>query len=136
MKVTKIIREYVEEQVSKVYNSKVNPYSEQAKRDRKRLEDFEIELKDQQYDMISQFLSAGTYFEKHWDGMRPKKVCTSTPTFSYTYTQAMLDEDQWNKDNAQKRNAKVREIIVALELGANRQELNDMIANLLSDEEV
>lgn len=41
MKVTKLIREYVEERVSKVYDAKENPYAYQAELDKKKLEDFQ-----------------------------------------------------------------------------------------------
>jgi hypothetical protein len=44
MKVTKLIREYVEEQVAKVYDSRENPYSAQADVDRQKLEALEQEL--------------------------------------------------------------------------------------------
>lgn len=134
MKVTKLIREYVEEQVSKVYDAKVNPYSEQAELDRKMLEAFEEELKDQQRKAIDKFLSENELFEDHWGGFRRKEVCTSIPTFSYCLTQTMLDEKRWKEENHKNKRTKIREIMLALELGANRQELNDMIAALLKED--
>jgi hypothetical protein len=45
----------------------------------------------------------------------------------------MVDERTWNEENKKAKNAKIREIMLALELGANRQELNDMINKLLED---
>ena len=134
MKVTKLIREYVEEQVAKVYNAKVNPYSEQAEIDRQKLKAFEEEIRDQQRKAIEKFLSENELFEDKYSGFKPKTVCTSIPSFRYCYTQAMVDEHKWNEDNKRNKSAKIREIMLALELGANRQELNDMIAKLLAED--
>lgn len=134
MKVTKLIREYVEEQVSKVYNAKVNPYSEQAKIDKQKLEAFEDELRKQQRQAIEKFASENELFEEHWHcEIHPYNVSTSIPSFRYCLTQAMIDEKRWNEENNKNKSAKIREIMLALELGANRQELTDMITKLLEE---
>jgi hypothetical protein len=133
MKVTKLIREYVEEQVSKVYDTKENPYTEQAEIDRQKLKDFGEELRNQQRESIEKFLSENELFDNHWDGFRPKTVCTNVPCFSYCFTQAIIDEKKWKEENNKAKKAKIRDIILALELGANRQELQDMIEKLLNE---
>lgn len=134
MKVTKLIREYVEEQVSKVYDAKVNPYFEQAELDRQKLKAFEEELKEQQYKALEKFFSENELFEDSgWSGLRPKTISTSIPSFRYSLTKAMLDEKKWNEENTKNKKAKIRDIMVALELGANRHELNDMITELLKE---
>lgn len=133
MKVTKLIREYVEEQVSKVYDSKENPYSKQAELDKQMLEDFQNELRTKQREAIEKFSSENELFDKSWDGFKPYKISTTVPSFYYCFTHAMIDEIKWNEENQRVKKSKIREIILALELGANRQELNDMIAKLLED---
>ena len=134
MKVTKLIREYVEEQVSNVYNAKVNPYSEQAKIDRQKFKDFTKELANQQKEAIEKFLSENEVFEDDWRGFRRKTYAsTNVPCFDYCKTQAIIDEENWKKENTRQKNAKIREIMLSLELGANRQELNEMIAKLLEE---
>jgi hypothetical protein len=133
MKVTKLIREYVEEQVAKVYDAKVNPYSEQAESDRQMLKAFEEKLRTQQREAIEKFISENELFEDGWGGLKPKTVSTTVPGFTYTLTRAIIDEKKWKEENKKAKNAKVREIILTLELGANRQELNDMIAKLMED---
>ena len=134
MKVTKLIREYVTEQVSKVYNDKVNPYSEQAELDRQKIEAFREELKNQQREAIEKFASENEVFEEGWRGaVNPFKVSTSVPSFHYVVTKAMMDEKKWREENEKAKLSKIREILLALELGANRQELNDMIAELLKE---
>lgn len=134
MKVTKLIREYVEEQVSKVYNAKENPYSEQATLDRQKLKDFTHELHEQQKEAIVKFLSENELFEDDWRGFRRKTdASTNVPCFDYCKTQAIMDEKKWKEENERAKKAKIREIMLSLELGANRQELNDMISKLMED---
>lgn len=133
MKVTKLIREYVTDEVGKVYNSKVNPYSEQAEIDRQKLKALTEELRTQQKESIEKFLSENEVFENGWGGVKRYEIQTSVPIFSYLYTKAMLDEKNWKEDNKKAKDSKVRDIILSLELGANRQELNEMIAKLMED---
>lgn len=133
MKVTKLIREYVEEQVSKVFDAKENPYSKQAEIDRQKLKDFEEELKNQQRKSIEKFLSENELFNDYWDELRPATVNTSIPSFRHHVTKAIINEKEWKEENKKAKNAKIRDIILALELGANRKELQDMIEQLLND---
>lgn len=137
MKITKLIREYVEEQVSKVYDAKQNPYSEQAALDRQKIEDFKAYLKKQQAETIKQFTLENELYTSNWSGSKvtPYEVHTEIPYFGSTYTKTMLDEIDWNEANIKAKNAKIREIMITLELGANRQELNDMIAKLMEEQQ-
>ena len=132
MKITKLIREYVEEQVAKVYNAKVNPYSEQAELDKQMIDDFKQELHKQQRELFEKFSSENKLFDS-WSDYTTFTIKTIIPGFSNCVTEAMMKEEQWKKENNQAKSAKIREIMISLELGANRQELNDMLAKLLED---
>lgn len=136
MKVTKLIREYVEDEVAKVYDVKVNPYSEQAKLDRQKIEELKKELVRQQIETITKFTSENELYERGWSTnlMRPYKVSTCIPGFNYCCTQAMVDEEEWKNENTRLKREKVREIIVNLELGATKQELNEMIVKLMEEQ--
>lgn len=135
MKVTKLIREYVTDEVSKVYNAKVNPYSEQAKIDREKIEAFKEYLKVLQRVEIEKFISENVLFEEHWGGnIIPYEVSTSTPSFSYVRTQSMIDEKKWKEENTKAKNTKIRDIILSLELGATKKELETMLAELLKED--
>ena len=129
MKVTKLIREYVEEQVSKVYDTKINPYSEQAEIDRQKIKDFEHYLRQAQQELIDQFLIELPLFNAY--NREPTDRKASVSNLSYDYSQNMINEMDWKRENIRKKKDKIKEIMLALELGANRQELNDMIAKLL-----
>lgn len=132
MKVTKLIREYVEEQVKKVYDSKENPYSAQAEMDKQKLDAFAHELHSQQKKAIEKFMSENEIFEDTWQGItRKTTVPTQVPGFRYYKTQAMIDEKKWREENDRQKRAKIREIMLALELGANRKELEEMLTKLL-----
>ena len=111
----------------------MNPYSEQAAIDRKKIEDFKAELQAQQRAALDKFLADNLLFDT-WNDYAPAKVGTSIPGFSYVATQAMRDEANWKKEIVSQKKAKVREILMALELGANRQELTNMIAALLEEQ--
>lgn len=132
MKVTKLIREYVEEQVSKVYDAKENPYSKQAELDKQMLEDAQTQLINQQQEFIDNFLR-NTQLYSYWNDDKLEHISAKTTSISQYQTSSMLKKKNWDKENLKLKNAKIREIILALELGANRQELNDMIAKLLEE---
>lgn len=133
MKVTKLIREYVEEQVSKVYDAKENPYTRYAKLDEMKLEDFQNELHKQQRELIDEFFQENDLYHA-WSGELVKQMHTKCPDITGSFkTKAMIEKSKWDRENKRQQDVKVREIMVALELGANRQELNDMIAKLLED---
>ena len=132
MKVTKLIREYVEEEVCKVYESKQNPYSEQANADRKKIEDFKELLINSQQKLIDDFIATTPLFRVYGKD-EVAKIGTSIPSFYHLLTQAMIDEEEWNRENSRLKQAKIREIILNLELGANREELKAMIAELIKE---
>ena len=132
MKVTKLIREYVEEEVYKVYDSKQNPYSEQASIDRKKIADLRDLLINKQQELIDDFISSTPLFSKYSTD-EVAKITPAVTSFYHMSTQAMVDEEKWERENARLKLAKVREIIVNLELGANREELKAMIAELIKE---
>lgn len=135
MKVTKFIREYVEEEVSKVFDNRVNPYLEQSLDDSDMINAFKEKLIAQQKKSIEDFMSQVNLFEKdHYGNVNRLKYSTSIPSFYNAKTQAMLNKENWDIENQRAKKAKIREIIIALELGASRKELNEMISKLLEVE--
>jgi hypothetical protein len=120
----------VEEQVSKAYATKQNPYSEQAKLDAQMIEDFIKRFEQIKLEAVQEFILKNQLFSNY---DKTPIIATSDPYFSRWRTQAMLDEQTWKNENNKLKNLKIREIMLALELGANRQELNDMIAKLLEE---
>jgi hypothetical protein len=133
MKVTATIREYIREEIIKILDSKVNPYAEQAEIDRKKMEDFGEELRNAQQKMIEQFVKDNEIVDCWRDRNSPFKTSVSSPSFHYARTPAMLKSEDWEKERKDYKTAKTREIIAKLELGANRSELEAMLAELASN---
>ena len=132
MKVTSNIREYIKEEIARILDSKVNPYTEQAKIDEKMIENFCKELRDTQNDMINQFIEENELMDS-WRGRNTKYIASiSTPSLGRAVTPTMLKAKEWEEENQKYKATKTREIIAKLELGANRSELEEMLAELAS----
>ena len=132
MKVTKLIREYVEDEVRKAFDDKKNPYSEQAKKDRELIESFKAQLRAEQQEKINAFIETTGMLDA-WRDFKPYRVDSSAPAFTAAATPAMMQEAKFKEKIVQAKKNRTREIMLQLELGANRAELNEMLSNLLSD---
>lgn len=133
MKVTSNIREYIKAEVAKILDSKVNPYAEQAKADKQMIDDFCKELLDVQRKMIDEFIEDKALLDGYHGGKDKLVISTSCPSFYYARTPAMIEQEKWEKEHKEYKVTKTREIIAKLELGANRQELEAMLAELLNE---
>lgn len=134
MKVTANIREYIKAEVAKTLDARVNPYAEQAKMDKQKMDDLCKELRDIQKRMVDQFVKDNEVLDSWRNYSHPFHPEVSTPSFHYARTPAMLKSEQWEKEHKDYKESKTREIIAKLELGANRQELEAMLAELLTEE--
>lgn len=128
MKITKLIREYVQDEVNKVFNAKQNPFSEQAARDREMILAFKEELRAAQQVMLDKFVADNQLMKD--DGSQLYRAEASVPSFFWAQTVAMRNEVKWKNNNKQERLGTIKRILTALELGANRQDLHNMIAEL------
>lgn len=131
MKITRLVREYVTDEVHKAFYAKENPYAAQAKADEESIRDFKRLLKEQQEAAVKEFVSRHEVYSS-WSG-GPYGVSSCVPSFHDMETPAMKKSKEWEKDRANKEVRKVRDILVALELGANRDELKAMIEELLNE---
>ena len=134
MKVTSNIREYIKAEIAKIFDSKVNPYTEQAERDKEMIEAFGAHLRAVQQEMIDQFITDNNLFEyNRYSGKTSRcTIRASSSCLDGVVTPAMIDARKWNEEQVANKASKTREIIAKLELGANRQELEDMLAELKS----
>lgn len=130
MRVTGIMKEYIHEEVKK----KIEPkYEEKAKIKKTRediKEDFIIklneELSNQMNKSIDDFLSAHKDYEDNrsyvWGNkitLNPLLICNKQD-----------DIENWRKDMEQEITAKVKEIIVTLELGGTKKDLDELLNNI------
>ena len=132
MKVTKLIREYVEEQVSKAYAARKNPYSDMAKLDNEKLEDYQKLLHKQQREFLDAIQRELPLFNR-WNNEPVDHISTNCPCLASYKTFAMRQAGEWDRENKQLKNAKIREILLNLELGATRKELDEMLAKVLEE---
>lgn len=128
MKITRLIREYVTDEVTKVYEAKLNPYTEQAEMDRQKILSFRAELKAIQQEALDKFVVEMNLMNR--DGSSRCTIEASVPYMQWAVTQAMFNEQMWIKENRVLRDRKIKEILTALELGATRLDLLDMMEKL------
>lgn len=133
MKVTATIREYIRAEVAKILDTKVNPYAEQAKADKQKINDLVDEIYKVQKEMVDKFIAETGLLDSWRDKLTPFNANLSAPSFHYAVTPAMLDSKKWEEEHNKYKESKTREIIAKLELGANRQELEAMLAELMED---
>lgn len=135
MKVTATIREYIKAEIAKIFDAKVNPYTEQAERDKEMIEAFGTHLRAVQQEMIDQFITDNNLFEyNRYIGKTNRCVLhASSPGLSSVVTPAMIDAKKWDEERTANKASKTREIIAKLELGASRTELEAMLAELASN---
>jgi len=133
MKVTKLIREYVEEKVGAAYAAKVNPYTEQANLDKEKLKAYQELICKQQREFLDAILKEVQLFN-HWNKEPVTQISTSCPSLMSFKTRAMQQAADWDAENKRLKNAKIKEILLALELGANRRELEEMLSKMLVEE--
>ena len=134
MKATKLIREYVENEVAKAYESRKNPHKEQAERDKVLISAFRKELKEQQAHMMEKFIvKYGIVGSRSGLPIPTSDVGTSTPSLYDWATEDMFLAEKWEQQNQRDRARKTREILVNLELGATKTELQEMMQKMLEE---
>lgn len=131
MKVTRLIREYVTNTISEAYAKKKNPYKESADADRELIEAFKKQLELDQENAIRNFIIENGMFDTYRKGSYMAKACV--PNFFNLGTQAMIDEKEWEVDQKRIKKKKIDEVILSLELGANRAQLDEMLKKIIDE---
>lgn len=132
MRVTKYIKDYVTEEVSRIYNAKKNPYTDLVKDFNDTVDAFIDALNEEIEKKISAFVAESGAVG--WNGeeyLLGRRKFVSYNTFYSPYSKL---SNQWNQDNAKAREDKIREILISLELGeTSKSELTNLIANLTAE---
>lgn len=132
MRVTKLIREYVEEQVTKNFpqSQAEIKFDEICKKVNEKRTELNIKLKEIAKELCEQAnkelglndlkSGQGLYINDYWNGV-----------FSTLYDTKIYEEAQIQKQKRlEKINNTINDILISLELGANRQELEEMLNNI------
>lgn len=128
MKVTKIIREYVEEQVGKIYDNKIVDVWEMKENLRTEVENIVNEYLQQVNDNIINILKK--------ENIEVVPYCKND---SFIVDLARLDFPQVNKQNdinrelTREKGQKIREILATLELGGTKKDLDEMLAKIAEE---
>ena len=141
MKVTKLIREYVQERVSKVYDPAIEAADKAAAEAKtaakQRFAVFEDDLHDFAKLLADEANAKLLVFAEE----RGVAIVSSSYTNAQKFFAVSIDADSTpTKKEADRantlrnqRNAKVREILVGLELGATKTELERLLASVTVD---
>lgn len=130
MRVTGIMKEYIREEVKKRIETK---YEEKAKikKSRDNIKDDFItklteELNNQMNKSIDNFLSAHQDYEDN-----RSYTWGNTVTLNYSIISNKKDDiENWRKDMEQEITAKVKEIVVTLEFGGTKKNLDELLNNI------
>lgn len=122
MRVTKTIREYIENQVKEKYQERIDAISKEYDEQRKAIDERGMELVEEANKMLKHFVS------ENYPNWIEEGVSVSLARFYSAYHERMQSEIRKEKyvlNNEIKNH--VSEIILTLELGGSKKELQDML---------
>lgn len=134
MKVTKIVRDFIEEKVNEKYPLPVEP-KEAIELEREELNNRVEEAMVAASEVLTAKLrELGVVYPAEITGMRITSFNRVNDKGSYTYVDYIRPiRDAWREEKAEveaKRAKAQKEILVSLELGGTKAELLEMLANL------
>ena len=106
---------------------------EQAIRDRQMIDEFVNEVNAVQKEMVDKFIAENELLDDWRNKGTPFIANISSPSFYHAVTPAMIKAREWEAEQNNYRVSKTREIIAKLELGANKNELEAMLAEVLRE---
>lgn len=129
MRVTKLIREYVETEVSKAYAEKT-PKEKKYDCTIKSINDFRENLTDQVKDFINEAIA--DFCEENDIPADIKIFKTDNAIISYKDWDSDIrkQSDKARKERLDQRDNKIKDILLNLELGASRAELEEMLKHI------
>ncbi|MBQ5871453.1 MAG: hypothetical protein IIW69_03455 [Bacteroidaceae bacterium] len=134
MRVTKYIKDYVTEEVSRIYNAKKNPFEEEYKAQEKLISSFAITL-DAELCSRSIAFAQENGFTNYRGGEWSIENYSHHKSYTYgMYPSCKNEFENWRKANEEAKQDKIREILISLELGeTSKSELTNLIANLTAE---
>lgn len=131
MKVTKYIREYVENEVSRIYDAKKNPFAESLERDNLEIEAFNESIRQEVVKRVQEFADQHGFV--NYAGKPYVADKSVNINLGGIRSKSSAEYLKWNGENRKEKADKVRDILISLELGATKSELTDMIAALTQE---
>ena len=128
MKVTKIIREYVEEQVEKIYRGKMIDTIEMHKELKHKIANIANEYLQQANDNILNALAKENIEVKPF--YKEEKLIIGFNLLEYPQ---VVEQEKINLKLRREKEQKIREILATLELGGTKKDLDDMLAKIAKE---
>lgn len=133
MRVTKIIREYVEEAVNGIYNPIINNCSKDYSEKKNEVEDILEKMADEFDAAAKKIIKEHGFTINSWNG-EEKHIVSYTCNFGEKEYTPILEKRRKLRDE---KKQKTQDILVNLELGGTKAELDEMLRALKdSTEEV
>lgn len=126
MRVTKIIREYVEEAVNGIYNPLIENCDGDYFEKKKEVENILEKMADEFDAAAKKVIKENGFSIDSWDD-REKTIITYTCNFGGKEYRPILEEKRKLRDE---KKQKVQDILVNLELGGTKAELDEMLKNI------
>lgn len=134
MKVTKIVREFVEEKVNEKYPLPVEPVEAIAQEGRELNDRIKEAMAAATETLASKLRELGVVYPAEVARLEINSFSRYDKKGSFAYADAIRPiRDGWRKEKAEieaKRKKAQKEILVSLELGGTKAELLEMLANL------
>lgn len=126
MRVTKLIREYVTETVNKAYNPRIEEIGSEYMEEKHQLEDDIQKVIDEANEKILQMMSELGYECSGYYSKEEPVALRGNITNPEKYEQTSAEKIKLRKE----RDNKIKDILLNLELGATRAELDEMLRNI------
>ena len=128
MRVTKLVREYVTKEVSKVYDEPIKNATKNYDEEKEMIENQFQAILDEANERAEAILSKHKGYEM--------KYCNKEP---FMRSGSIFNYDKWNEGQLkanelrQEKLNKIDDILITLELGGTKAELEEMIKNITID---
>ena len=126
MRVTKIIREYVEETVNGIYDPIIGNCSKDYSKKKNEVEDILEKMVDEFNTAAKKAIKEHGFTIDSWNG-EEKHIIGYTCNFGKKEFESVIDKRNELRDEKRR---KIQDILVNLELGGTKAELDEMLKNI------
>lgn len=126
MRVTKIIREYVEETVNEIYNPLIENCSKDFSKKKNEIEDILEKMTDEFNAAAKKMIKEHGFTIDSWSG-EEKQIINYSCNFGKKEYNSITDKRNELRDEKRR---KIQDILVNLELGGTKAELDEMLKNI------
>ena len=126
MRVTKIIREYVEETVNEIYDPIIGNCSKNYSEKKNEVEEILEKMVDEFNAAAKKVIKEHGFTIDSWDG-EEKHIISYTCNFGKKEYKSIADKRNELRDEKRR---KIQDILVNLELGGTKAELDEMLKNI------